>query len=427
MKRCVFFLLLFLLIPSYAYAQEEIATIDYDKCEYDMINDNVYAPFYFHINHEQAISQVFKQKHDDNPNVSPFQRSPDITIPDEYPTWFEFGSSVNATATYEFQLELGYKEEVDYARPIMIQLFSENTLMMEKKIFQEDKIGCIAFKVYATAPPHVFTYEEILEIAKSEFVGTTRQFTLEIDENTSKLESLSNNVIVLGLIFAIVVIYLILNDRSRSKALQTLKEEYDIRNSLLETSLVKQDANLKFAHLQMTEQKVAVDSMISTMINNFGHMMELMQNGVKDIKFDFKTFIDQLREESNVPEQAKELAEITFVDIEKHDSSDDCIILPKVVEPKVEAEKDVDDSKLSQLMNIFSIKKKEEPILSDIDKLKKDWSEMNNTELLKLYTEYASKSEEYMKRTGKYSIEYDYAIVILSILNSRNTDVNEDG
>jgi hypothetical protein len=417
---------LILLIPSYAYAQE-VAVIDYDKCEYDMINDNVYAPFYFHINHEQAISQVFKQKHDDNPNVSPFQRSPDITIPDEYPTWFEFGSSVNATATYEFQLELGYKEDVDYARPITIQLFSENTLMMEKKIYQEDKIGCIAFKVYATAPPHVFTYEEILEIAKSEFVGTTKQFTLEIDENTSKLESLSNNVIVLGLIFAIVVIYLILNDRSRSRALQTLKEEYDIRNDLLETSLIKQDANLKFAHLQMTEQKVAVDSMISTMINNFGHMIASMQVGIKDIKFDFKTFIDQLREESSIPEPVKIIPEVMFVDIEKHDSSDECTMTPKpVIESKVETVKDVDDSKLSQLMNIFNIKKKEEPVLSDIDKLKIKWSEMKNPELLKLYTEYASKSEEYMKRTGKHSVEYDYAVMILSILNSRDTDV-EDG
>lgn len=419
MKRCLFFLLLFLIVPSYSYAQET-AVIEYDRCEYDMLNQNVYAPFYFHITHEPAISQVFKQKHDDNPNVSPFQRSPDIIIPDEYPTWFEFGSSVNATATYEFQLDLGYPEQVDYARPIMIQLFSQGVLVQDKKIYQEDKIGCIAFKVFATPPPHAFTYEEILQIAKSEFIGTTQQFALKIDDNTSKLESLFNVVIVMALIFAVVVGYLILNDKSRGKAMNTLKEEYEIRNSLLETALVKQTANLKFAKLQSVETKASIDSMLSAMIGNFGHMMEAMQNGVKDIKFDFKAFIDQLRKESEIPESAKELAEITFTDIEKHDSSDDCVIIPKP-----EKKKDVDDSTLSQLLGIFNVtKKKEEPKLSDIEKLKEEWSKMKNDDLLKLYTEYANKAEAYVKANNKNGDDYQYTLEILKILNDRNTDVS---
>src|SRR3990167_2819168 len=350
MSRYVFFLLLFLLIPSYAYAQEENTNIEYDRCEYDMLNQNVYAPFYFHINHDPAISQVIKQRHDDNPNVSPFIRTPDITIPDEYPTWIEFGSSVNATATYEFQVDLGYKEQVDHARPIMIQLFSQGSLVNDKKIYQEDKIGCIAFKVFATQPPHQFTYEEILQIAKSEFIGTTNQFALKIDDNTSKLESLNNITVVLVLIFAIVVGYLIINDKSRGKSMQTLKEEYDIRNSLLETALVQQTANLKFAKLQLTEMKVSNNSMISAIIGNFGHMMEAMQNGVKDIKNDFKEFIDQLRKESEMTEPIKEFVEKTFTDIEKQEKSyqdGEFGYKEQEIIPVVEFKKDVDDSMLS--------------------------------------------------------------------------------
>ena len=414
---------MFLLVPSYAYAQEDNANIEYDRCEYDMINQNVYAPFYFHIIHDEAISQEFNQRHDDNPNVNPFVRSEDVSVVDEYPTWFEFGSSQNATATYEFQLELQYKEEVDYARPIMIQLFSEGTLMMDKKIYQEDKIGCIAFKLFVTPPPHEFTYEELLEIAKSEFIGTTRQYAMQIEDNTSMLGTLTNIIIVLVLVFAVVVGYLILNDKSRSRLLQTLKDEYDVRNDLLSTAIIQLKANLIFAKLQLSETKISNDSMINTIIGNFGHMMESMQTGVRDIKDDFKAFIDQLRKESEIPESANELAKTTFADIEKHDSSDDCIIIPKQTKKK-----DVDDSKLSQLIGLFGIgKKKEEPIFPETDKLKEEWSKMKNEELLKLYTDYANKSETYYKENLKHGSDYEYAVIILQILNDRNTDVSDNG
>ena len=40
MHEKIFLFLILLLIPSYAYAQES-ETVNYDKCEYDMIHQNI--------------------------------------------------------------------------------------------------------------------------------------------------------------------------------------------------------------------------------------------------------------------------------------------------------------------------------------------------------------------------------------------------
>ena len=87
--KCFVFLLL--LVPSFAYAQE--SQINYDTCENEMIHQNVFAPFYYRITHDPVISHTFEQRHDDNPNVNPFSRTPQENIEPGYPTWIEFGTS----------------------------------------------------------------------------------------------------------------------------------------------------------------------------------------------------------------------------------------------------------------------------------------------------------------------------------------------
>ena len=73
------------------------------------------------------------------------------------------------------------------------------------------------------------------------------------------------------------------------------------------------------------------------------------------------------------------------------------------------------------------INKKVEPVLSDKEKLKEKWSKMDNEELSKLYSEYNQKSIDELTRTGKSGINYEYAMMLFEIINSRNTDVNQTG
>src|SRR3990167_5262956 len=122
-----------LVIPVNAFGQTESEMVNYESCEYVIFNSNVYAPFYVHINHDPAIAQTFKSRHDDNPSVVPFQRAPEGVEPGQA-TWFEFGAIQNATATYDFELDLEYNDILEKPRVIILQLYqSGSNLMFEKK------------------------------------------------------------------------------------------------------------------------------------------------------------------------------------------------------------------------------------------------------------------------------------------------------
>ena len=436
MKRIIF-LLLILLIPSYAYAQES-ASVNYDKCEYDKIYTNIYAPFYFHVSHDPAISQTFKQIHADNPNVSPFQRAPEGVEPGQA-TWFEFGSIANATATYEFELGLEYLESSDIPRPILIQLFSQGVLMEEKKIFQEENIGCVAFRISATPPPHVFTNDEILQIAKLEFIDITKQYTDRIDLNTEETKGLKMELIAVSLVVIFLIVFLAINNKTIRNQMKTQQLEYDIRNNMIATSIIKLDANLKNEQFRLLKIEKDNQSMISIMINNFGNMLQKVQDSVESGKVNLNKLITDLRTEigliERVPESAKELAEITFADIEKHDSSDDCIIIPKpavivqdVPEPTIKKVFGFDLSFLTDAVkSLPNIIKKEETELTDMEKLKEKWSNMGNEELSKLYSEYNKRSIEELNKTGKSGIDYEFAMMLFEIINDRTVDVSKNG
>lgn len=428
MTNPIFFFLMFLLVPSFAYAQES-TEINYDKCENEMLHQNIYAPFYYHINHDPAISQTFKQRHVDNPNVSPFQRAPE-TIDAGYATWFEFGTSSNQTATYEFELDLEYLETSELPRPITIQLFSTNGLVSERKIFQEEKIGCMAFRVATSAPPHVFTQEEILEIAKLEFVGITKQFSDKIDTNTDETRMLKQVLIVVVLVFALVCAFLIIGDRMRKREMNTIKEEYGIRNDLLATSILKADANVKMQKLSMLSMDVSAKSMTDSMVGNFGVLLQKMYESTELVKSELSSLIKQLRHEIELYEPVVEKPVVTFIDSEEHDSTDDCVIIPKVKpESDNETIKSVFGFDFSQIKNatkqVMNIVKKQ-PELSDVEKLKEKWSKMSNDDISTEYSSYVKKSEDDMIKTKSHGVNFEYAKILIDIINQRQTDYKED-
>ena len=435
MHEKIFLFLILLLIPSYAYAQES-ETINYDKCEYDMIHQNIYAPFYFHINHDPAISQTFKQRHDDNPNVSPFQRAPEGVEPGQA-TWFEFGSSVNATATYEFELGLEYAEISDLPRPITIQLFSENNLMMEKKIYQEQTIGCVAFRVYATPPPHEFTSEEILEIAKLEFVGITKQYADSVNQNTEETRGLKIMLISTSLVVVGMIGFVILDKRMTKREMNDLKNEYNIRNNVLATSCMKLDVNIKNENYRLLKMEKDNQNMMNIMINNFGNMLQKVQDSVESGKVNLNKLITDLRTEIGLIERVPEEPVVTFADIDNTEAIKAYSeYLKKPIEPMKFENQNISEPTIKKVFNfdlsfltdvvksLPNIIKKDEPVLSDVEKLKEKWSKMDNEELSKLYSEYNQKSIDELNKTGKSGVDYEYAMILFKIINDRTTDVN---
>ena len=432
MKRIMFFLMMILLVPSYAYAQES-ASVNYDKCEYDKIYTNIYAPFYFHISHDPATSQTFKQIHADNPNVSPFQRAPEGVEPGQA-TWFEFGSIANATATYEFELGLEYLESSDVPRPILIQLFSQGILMEEKKIFQEENIGCVAFRISATPPPHVFTNDEILQIAKLEFVDITKQYTDKIDQNTEETKGLKMELIAVSLVVIFLIVFLAINNRTIRNQMKTQQSEYDIRNNMMATSILKLDANLKNEQFRLLKMDKDNQSMVNTIVGNFGHMLEKLRDAGNDIKIDVKKLIDDLRKEIDLIPVIPEEPIVTFVDMTNPGHNKE----PKILQPEptlpVIPDEPVDkilNFDLNMIKDVIAkpfenIIKKEEPELSDIDKLTNEWSKMSNDDLSKIYTEYLEKATSDLL-TNTYGKNYDYMMRIFQIINDRTTDVSKSG
>lgn len=431
MNRMIFFFLPLLIVPQFVFAQSN-EQVNYDKCEYDMITQNIYAPFYFHINHDSATSQKFIW-HSDNPNVVPFTRSPGGQASAEQVTWFEFGSDVNATATYEFELDLNYLNKLDVPRPITMQLYSSNGLMMDRKIFQDDKTGCLAFKVSVTPEPHKFTSEEILSIAKLEFAGITKQYTDSITRYTDESNSLKTQLIVSNIVIFAVVGFLIINDRLRNRVLDTKKDEYEIRNNLMATSIVKFDASVLKIGLDEAKREVAFNKLQNLIINNFGIVYQKMLDMTDSVKSDVNVFIDQLRSELEIAEKQinKEPNTVTFVDVEKHVNVETPVT-------KISIEDDMDsDKEDSKIGNVFpfnfdvldTIKKpftkKPEPVLSETDKLKEKWSVMSNDKLMQLYTCYVNESIQEMNKNGTYGTSHDYALIIFDIIQSRKTDYME--
>lgn len=431
-RKCFIIFSLFL-IPSFSYAQES-AEINYDGCENEMIHQNVYAPFYYHITHDPVISHNFEQRHDDNPNVNPFIRTPPENIEPGYPTWVEFGTNSNQTAIYEFELGLEYAEDIDSSRPVNIQLFSANGLMMERKIFLEDKINCIAFRVNAVPQPHQFTYEEILEIAKSEFIGHVKQFADSVDRNTYETTGLKQSIIIVIIVFSMVVAFLIIDNRNRKKEMQTLRDEYKIRNDLLATSILKSDASIQFQKLSTITTQKSFESMRDSMIGNFGVLLQKMQESVDSSKNEFIKLIKQLRHEIEVYEPVVEKPVTTFADLEKRDDSPLVIDSSELKEPDKSIGvsnpmlKEVFGFDLSQLKNIvkpvMNIGKKE-PEISDMDKLRKKWSMMSNEELYNEYSDYVRKSTDDMIKNKAHGFNFDCTKELLDIINQRQTDVKK--
>ena len=317
-----------------------------------------------------------------------------------------------------------YADVGDSSRPVNIQLFSANGLMMERKIFLDDSLNCIAFRVHAVPQPHQFTYEEILEIAKSEFVGHVKQFSDAVDRNTYETTGLKQSIIIVIIVFSMVVAFLIIDNRNRKKEMKTLQEEYGIRNDMLATSILKSDANIQFQKLSTLSMQKSWESLSSSIVGSFGILTENITKSVDSSKEEFVKLVKQLRHEIEVYEPVVESDITTFADIEKHDSSDDCIIIKK--EEPVQTITSVFGFDVSKLKNIAkpitNIIKKEEQ--SDIEKLKQKWSEMSNEDIRKEYTEYLKKSTEDMTNNKAHGINFEYATIILDIINNRTTDVN---
>ena len=308
--------------------------------------------------------------------------------------------------------------------------------MMEKKIYQEQTIGCIAFRVSATPPPHDFTSEEILSIAKLEFVGITKQYADSVNQNTEETRGLKIMLISTSLVVVGMIGFVILDKRMTKREMNDLKNEYNIRNNVLATSCMKLDVNIKNEQYRLLKIEKDSQNMMNVIINNFGNMLQKVQDSVESGKVDLKKLINDLRTEigliEKIPESANELAEFTFADIGKHDSSDDCIIIAKPVIPVQDVPepvmKEVFGFDISSLKNIVKpFIRKEEPELSDAEKLKEKWSKMDNEELSKLYSEYNKKSIEELNRTGKSGIDYEYAMMLFDMINSRTSDVNKNG
>ena len=439
MKRIIFFLLLVLFIPSYAYAQES-ASVNYDKCEYDKIYTNVYAPFYFHIGHDPAISQTFKQIHADNPNVSPFQRAPEGALPGQA-TWFEFGSIANATATYEFELGLEYLTSSDVPRPILIQLFSQGVLMEDKKIFQEENIGCIAFRISVTPPPHVFTNDEIVQIAKLQFkediLNVTKYYADKVDQNTEETRGLKMELIAVTLVVIFLIVFLAINNKTIRNQMKTQQDEYDIRNKMIATSILKLDANLKMEQFRLSKIDKDNQSMINAIVGNFGHMIEKIHDASDDIKLNVRKLIDDLRKEIDLIPIVPDEPIVTFVDMTNPNLNPKIIIPHEIKEQdKVSEKNNIVEEPIGKVLNfdLGSIKDaiakpfenmiKKEPDLSDIDKLTIKWSEMSNEELTKIYTEYLEKATSDL-HTNTYGSNYDCMMILFKIINDRTTDVSK--
>ena len=396
--------LMMLLVPLSVFAQE--STINYDKCEYVMLHQNVFAPFYIHVNHDPAVAQIFKQRHDDNPTVVPFQRAPE-NIEAGQATWFEFGAQNNATATYDFELGLEYAVPSSTPRVITVQLFSNNNIMMEKKFYQEDTIGCIAFKIHAVPPPHQFTETEILEIAKMSYVAESRQYAEKIDENTLETKGLRNWLIIEGLIIIMVLVFVVVKDRVRDSNQKKRDQEYVKLNQMFTENLKTFDILNKAGDLRLLNIEKSNEKFRQSVMGIIGEKIASVETNVQK-------FLSDLRAELELLEIKEEKQITTFADLEE--------IKPETLaEPVEKQENNLPDFDIESLkaesknpLAIFNRKKSKQ-------EKQKPLEELPTEELERMFDEYNQKARDDLYSGLGQTENYAMAIKLSDIINRKNS------
>lgn len=413
------YFLFLLLVPISAFGQVAPDAIDYDKCEYMMIHNNVYAPFYIHVTHDPAIAQTFKARHDDNPNVVPFQRAPE-GIDEGAATWFDFGSLNNATATYEFQLDLEYQTPSVKPRLMTIQVFSENNLIMEKKVYQEDLIGCTAFKVHVEPPPHKFTPDEIAQIAGQEVVGITKQYAVAIDRNTEATKGYETLTLVMAIIMSVCLLYVIFMMRKYKHDRKLEAEEYGRRNTMLSVATTQVKTTNSFLLLRQETFESYFTKLSEQMIGTVGVMISDFDKLKSDFRKEIELVINDMREEMQL--EQRKFEEIKQVQVPEKD-----IVVEKTLDVPVvqkdEHHKFPFDLKELIVKPFDLLKKKDEKEISTFDKLKKEWDAKSVDELHKIYEEYLAKANDDVGRLGKHTENYEIVEYLCNLINSRTTDL----
>lgn len=430
-----FFFLGLLIIPINTFAQEAPDQVNYEKCEYVIFNSNVYAPFYVHINHDPAIAQTFKSRHDDNPTVIPFQRAPEGVEPGQA-TWFEFGSAQNATATYDFELDLEYAALLDHPRVVVMQLYTVGSvLMFEKKFYQDEMNGCVAVKIHAEPPPHVFTYDEILKIADEQNAATTKVYAQNIEANTLELRGIENWQVIMGIIVAGLILITIFKDRHRERKMKLQKEEYELRNQVLVFAIEKQESNNQWLELNLKAIKTSNEKLVQSMVGVFGDTLQKIETMVSGVESKFTRLFSDMRKELDLAEERYEKIQpvVTFVDSEGHAKIS---IEPEKPNPETvshEPEKNQDGNVdgtfgfdirhlVKEPMKLFEKLKKEKTGLPQSD----DWEKLSNAELRKLEAEYVAKSHEDFDAGRGYTDNYAKAERLHNIIQSRQNEPERD-
>lgn len=418
MNQLYFFFIGLLIIPVNAFGQVN-DQVNYEKCEYVIFNSNVYAPFYVHINHDPAIAQTFKSRHDDNPAVVPFQRAPEGVEPGQA-TWFEFGSAQNATATYDFELDLEYATILDHPRVIIMQLYmANNALMFEKKFYQEGINGCLAVKIHAVPPPHEFTIDEILQIADQQNAATTKVYATNIESNTLEIRGMKDWQIVQGMIVGGLVISLMVYIRSEKRKLSLVRQEYELRNRTLLFAIEKQDVNNSWLDLNLKAIKWNNDKLIQSVVGVFGDMLQKIETSISNAESKFTKLIDDMRKELELIEQEHESV-ITFADEKGHAIIK--IEQPTPEEPvKPEETFGFDISALvKEPFKIFQKHKK------PVEEKKDNWDDMTNEKLIELEREYVKKANDDLETGLGYTDNYTKAEKLNQIINSRKTNIEDE-
>lgn len=389
------------LVPLSVFGQE--ANINYDKCEYIMLHQNVYAPFYIHVNHDPAVAQTFKQRHDDNPTVVPFQRAPE-NIEAGQATWFEFGANNNATATYDFELGLEYAVPLSTPRVITVQLFSNNNIMMEKKFYQDESIGCIAFKIHAVPVPHQFTENEILEIAKMSYVAESRQYAEKIDQNTLETKGLKNWLIIEGIIIILVLGFVVVKDRVRDSNQRKRDQEYVKLNTMFSNTLMKFDTINQTHDLRLLSVEKSNEKFKESVMGIIGDKIGSVESSVKRL-------VDDLRKELELIDKTMEKQVTTFADLEE--------IKPETLMPEPKPENDLPEFDIEKLKeeskSMFAVfnRKKEKPEQKLEDKPLE--------ELARLFDEYNKKARDDLYSGRGQTENYTMALRLSDLINSKNT------
>lgn len=409
-----YFLLSVLLLPLPVFAQTP-DTIEYDRCEYEMIHQNMYSPFYYHIQHDPAVAQSFKSRHDDNPTAPPpFQRTPEGLDPNSA-TWFDFGVNQNVTATYEFQLDLEYASVLEKPRPIIIQAFSLNNLVYERKIYQDEQIGCVALKVHVSPPPHQFTPDEIAQIAGNEVVGITKRYADEINANTRTIKGYENSNIAAYTVVGGAMLYLVFHTNRLRKNAKLAEKEAERRINMFNVAVTKMNVANQFTELRLNTIEHNTTKMIQSIVGNFGHIKNDLDDAVIQMKKNVSILLSDMRKELEMITPPPEEPEVKTVEIKQD-------IQPTIEVPDehgfgfdLESIKNMVDPR--ELFN-----RGKDQNVSDFDKFKKDCEKKSIDELGELFTDYCKKANDDLPKIGQGE-NYQKSVFLKELINSKTMDL----